>query len=146
MARTVTVTLEVNVEFTVRANVTDAQILGYLSGVEADTTTALQALVAAAPPATQAVYVGDVQRLELEGEGSTQRQLEWQVTLTVSVADAVTDEQVWAFLAGHFDEAKQRLRTLFAGAPAGADVVLQRWHIHRGGKFSDSGSGDEVEP
>ena len=124
----------------VRDNVTESQIRGYLSGVQSAVTSRLTTLVSNAPPGAQAVLNDVGFRLKVHSFAPGEWELYPKIVMDVTVVDGITMNQIRVYLEDYWDQAKSDLRGLIAGAPAGANAQIIEWHVHR-----LSGSVDEVE-
>lgn len=135
--------LEVGFELSIKPSIAESQIKSFLAGYRGQAETYLQGLVAAAPSAAQATYVGSTFEYEqFTNEGPGRWWIEITMMLTVEVADSIEAEQVWGYLVDYYTETKVKFRALVAAAPNNTKAEIVRWHIHRGYAASD----DSVEP
>ena len=133
--------LEFSVRFTARDTINEGQIRSFVASYRSDAETKLQALVAAAPSASQAVYNGTAFELQVWDEPTAgEWVMEFVLDLDVDTADTVTEIQVNDFLASYLDDGKAFVRAMMEEAPAGARVEILDWHIHR-----MTGPSDELE-
>ncbi len=123
--------LKIVVRLSVKNNVTESQIRGYLVDAKPKLVARLGALVAAAPPAAQATLDATTVKLKVNRLGLGMWEVYPKIVLTVTVADTITETQVANFLEGYWDQAKTDLRTLVGNAPAGAKAKILSWHVHR---------------
>ncbi len=124
----------------IRDNVIENQIRGYLGDTRVLMRARMDALVASAPSAAQAIIVGEFFRLKVTSAEAGIWELYPKMVITVSVSDNITRAQVRNFLEDYWDQFKVDLRTMVANAPGGANAQITEWHVHR-----LSGSVDEVE-
>ncbi len=135
-----TINLKMVVWLSIRDNVIENQIRGYLADARTKMRARIDALVAAAPPAAQASVVGQEFKLKVHSIEAGVWELYPKMLITISVANNITRTQVLNFLEDYWNQFKSDMRTLVANAPTGANATITDWHVHR-----LSGSVDEVE-
>ncbi len=140
MARTLTIHLKIVASLSIRNNITEGQIRGFLADARPDLEAKLTTLIGNAPPVAEAVLddIGFKLKVDLVGPGL------WtiypKVVLAITIADGISEAQVSGYLDDYWDQFKTVLRTLVGTAPGGANAQITGWHVHR-----LSGSVDEVE-
>ena len=140
MARQLNFYLKIVATLSIRNNITEGQIRGFLADARPDLETKLATLVANAPPAAEAV-LDDVRfRLKVDPQGPGLWTIYPKIVLTITVADVITEDQVRGYLDRYWDQFKTVLRVLIGSAPAGVNAQITEWHVHR-----LSGDVDEVE-
>ncbi len=138
--RSLSVYLKIVATLSIRNNITEAQIRGFLADARPDLEAKLATLVANAPSVAEAV-LDDIQfRLKVDAFGPGLWTIYPKIILTVTVADGITEDQVRGYLEGYWDQFKTVLRVLIGSAPGGANAQIIEWHVHR-----LSGSVNEVE-
>ncbi len=140
MARQLSVYLKIVATLSIRDNITEGQIRGFLADARPDLETKLANLVANAPPAAEAVLDDTQVKLKVSSVGPGLWTIYPKLALTVTVADGITEAQVLGYLEDYWDQFKTVLRVLIGSAPAGANAQITEWHVHR-----LTGSVDEVE-
>ncbi len=140
MARSLDVYLKIVASLSIRNNITEAQIRGFLGDARQDLEAKIVALVANAPPVAEAVLDDTQFKLKVDPQGPGLWTIYPKISLTLTVADQITEDQVLGYLDGYWDQFKTVLRALIGTAPAGANAQITGWHVHR-----LSGSVDEVE-
>ena len=140
MARSLEVYLKIVATLSIRNNITEAQIRGFLADARPDLETKIATLVANAPPVAEAVLDDVGFKLKINSQGPGLWEIYPKITLSVSVADQITETQVRGYLDGYWDQFKTVLRALIGSAPAGANAQITDWHVHR-----LSGDVDEVD-
>ncbi len=140
MARTLSTYLKIVASLSIRDNITESQIRGFLANARPDLETKIATLVANAPPVAEAVLDDTQFKLQVIPHGPGLWTLYPKIVLTITVADQITDDQVSGYLDGYWDQFKTVLRTLVGTAPGGANAEITEWHVHR-----MTGPVDEVE-
>ncbi len=140
MARNLNVYLKIVATLSIRDNITESQIRGFLAGARPDLETKFNTLIANAPPVAEAVLDDTQFNLKVNSISPGLWTIYPKIVLTVTVADGITEAQVLGYLEGYWDQFKTVLRTLIGTAPGGANARIIEWHVHR-----LSGSVDEVE-
>ena len=140
MARNLSVYLKIVATLSIRDNITESQIRGFLAGARPDLETRIATLVANAPPVAEAVLDDTQFKLKVGSISPGLWTIYPKIMLTITVADGITETQVLGYLEGYWDQFKTVLRALIASAPGGANAQITEWHVHR-----LSGSVDEVE-
>ena len=140
MARQLNFYLKIVATLSIRNNITEGQIRGFLAAARPDLETKLANLVANAPPVAEAVLDDTQFRLKVDPVSPGLWTIYPKIVLTVTVADEITKAQVLGYLEGYWDQFKTVLRALIGSAPGGANAQITEWHVHR-----LSGSVDEVE-
>ena len=135
-----TIRLKTVAWLSIRDNVIENQIRGYLADIRSQMRDRIDTLVAAAPSAATASLVNTEFRLKVTNFGPGEWELYPKMVLTVSVASNITLTQVLNFLENYYDQFKSDMKTLIANAPAGANAQITEWHVHR-----LAGSVDELE-
>ncbi len=132
--------LKLVARLSIRPNVSESQIRGYLADTKPKLDARLNTLVGNAPPVAQATLDDTRIKLKVGPYGPGLWEIYPKMSLTVTVADGITEQQVLGYLEGYWNQAKIDLRTLVANAPAGANAQILSWHVHR-----LTGDVDEVE-
>ncbi len=140
MARSLDVYLKIVASLSIRNNITEAQIRGFLADARPDFEAKIVTLVANAPPVAEAVLDDTRFKLKVDPQGLGLWTIYPKISLTLTVADQITEDQVLGYLEGYWDQFKTVLRTLVGTVPGGANAQITEWHVHR-----LSGHADEVE-
>ncbi len=140
MARSLNLYLKIVATLSIRNNITENQIRGFLADARPNLESKLATLVANAPPAAEAVLDDVDFNLKVDSVGPGLWTIYPKIVLSVTVADQITEAQVLGYLEGYWDQFKTVLRGLIGSAPAGANAQITEWHVHR-----LTGSVDEVE-
>ena len=140
MARSLNLYLKIVATLSIRNNITENQIRGFLADARPNLESKLATLVANAPPAAEAVLDDVDFNLKVDSVGPGLWTIYPKIVLSITVADQITEAQVLGYLEGYWDQFKTILRALIGSAPGGANAQITGWHVHR-----LSGSVDEVE-
>ena len=140
MARSLSFYLKIVATLSIRNNITEAQIRGFLADARPDLEAKIATLVGNAPPVAEAVLDNTQFKLKVDAQGPGLWTIYPKVVLSLTVADQITEAQVLGYLDGYWDQFKTVLRALIGSAPAGANAQITEWHVHR-----LTGSVDEVE-
>ena len=123
--------LKIVVTLSIRNNITEGQIRGFLADARPDLEAKITTLVANAPPAAEAVLDNTDFKLKVDPQGPGLWTLYPKIVLTIAVADQITEAQVLGYLDGYWDQFKTVLRALIATVPGGANAQITKWHVHR---------------
>ena len=140
MARNLSVYLKIVATLSIRDNITESQIRGFLADARPDLEARIATLVANAPPVAQAVLDDTQFNLKVDPAGPGLWTIYPKLVLAVTVADGITEDQVFGYLDGYWDQFKTVLRAVIGTAPGGANAQITGWHVHR-----LTGDVDEVE-
>ena len=140
MARQFSFYLKIVATLSIRNNITESQIRGFLADARPDLETKLATLVGNAPPVAEAVLDDTRFNLRVNSTGPGLWTIYPKILLKVTVADGITEAQVLGYLEDYWDQFKTVLRALIGSTPAGANAQITEWHVHR-----LTGSVDEVE-
>ena len=132
--------LKIVVTVSMRDIITVTQVRAFLADARSKLDARLATLVNNAPSGAQAVLDGTDYRLKTSKSTPTLWEIYPKITLTVTVADGITLNQVQTYLEGYWDQFKIDFRSLVATAPPQANAQIIEWHVHR-----LTGSVDEVE-
>jgi hypothetical protein len=129
-----TVSLEVVLILSAKAD--EAQIRQFFAGYRTQADNRIASLVALAPPATAAVLLDTAWAMDVTG-ASPDWEVEFDLTVTVRVADGYTKPQTCGYFASFFDDAKTYVRGVVDDAPNRHKAEIVGWHIHRDGTGGD---------
>ncbi len=132
--------LKIVLRLSLRDNITEAQIRNFLADTEPKLRSRVTALVANAPVVAEAVLENMQLKLKVDPVEPGAWAIYPKLGIDVSVADGITEAQVFGYLESYWDQAKIDLRSLIASIPTGAQAQILEWHVHR-----LTGSTDEVE-
>ncbi len=136
----VNVYLKIVLRLSLRDNITEAQIRTFLADADPKLRARVTALVANAPVAAEAVLEDIGLKLKVDPIEPGIWEIYPKTVIDVSVADGITEAQVYGYLEGYWDQFKTDLRVLIASIPTGAQAQILSWHVHR-----LAGTMDEVE-